>query len=384
MMMLGLVLHSALTYNVVNHGEAWSLKDPESTNIVTDSIVFLIHFFRMPIFFLVAGFFGSMLFYERKPIKMIKNRISRIAYPFIVFLFILWPTIIFTFGYTKTAFSGINKPIEKATESLSTVSDFLPTTTFHLWFLYYLLLITIVSFLLALLLNKSKIITNRITNSFNWLIQKPILRILFFSGITFLLYLFMGTSMVEASVNMTPDLNTFIFHFFFYIIGWVLFKSKHLLDTIMKYDWISFILAIMIATGQGLITQNWNYETMMTQYLNSELIMLSNALIVWLFTFGVTGLFIRYGSNHSIRMRYISDSSYWVYLIHLPLTAIIPAFVWKLPFPAIVKFIIVLSITTLICFTTYHFLVRNTFIGKFLNGKKYPRKMIEKPVANTV
>lgn len=383
-MMLGLVLHSALTYNVVNHGEAWSLKDPESTNIVTDSIVFLIHFFRMPIFFLVAGFFGSMLFYERKPIKMIKNRISRIAYPFIVFLFILWPTIIFTFGYTKTAFSGINKPIEKATESLSTVSDFLPTTTFHLWFLYYLLLITIVSFLLALLLNKSKIITNRITNSFNWLIQKPILRILFFSGITFLLYLFMGTSMVEASVNMTPDLNTFIFHFFFYIIGWVLFKSKHLLDTIMKYDWISFILAIMIATGQGLITQNWNYETMMTQYLNSELIMLSNALIVWLFTFGVTGLFIRYGSNHSIRMRYISDSSYWVYLIHLPLTAIIPAFVWKLPFPAIVKFIIVLSITTLICFTTYHFLVRNTFIGKFLNGKKYPRKMIEKPVANTV
>ena len=62
MMLLGLVLHSALTYNVTNHGHAWLLKDPESTNIATDSIVFLIHFFRMPIFFLVAGFFGSMLF----------------------------------------------------------------------------------------------------------------------------------------------------------------------------------------------------------------------------------------------------------------------------------------------------------------------------------
>ena len=46
MMMLGLVIHSALTYNVTNHGEAWALKDPESTSIVTDSIVFLIHFFR--------------------------------------------------------------------------------------------------------------------------------------------------------------------------------------------------------------------------------------------------------------------------------------------------------------------------------------------------
>ena len=119
-------------------------------------------------------------------------------------------------------------------------------------------------------------------------------------------------------------------------------------------------------------------------WLVAELIMLSNAFIVWLFTFGITGLFIRYGSKYSKKMRYISDSSYWVYLIHLPLTAIIPAFIWEFPLPAFVKFIIVLSLTTLICFATYHYLVRNTFIGKFLNGKKYPRNIKEKPVANTV
>ena len=215
MMLLGLVLHSALTYNVVSHGDAWSLKDPESTNIATDSIVFLIHFFRMPIFFLVAGFFGSMLFYERKPIKMIKNRISRIAYPFIVFLFILWPAIIFTFEYTKTSFLGNNEPFKKAVESLSSISDFFPTSTFHLWFLYYLLIITFVSFILALLLKKAKKITNKITISFDWIIKKPILRVFFFSGITFLLYVVMKTSMVEVSVYLTPDFNTFIFHFFF-------------------------------------------------------------------------------------------------------------------------------------------------------------------------
>tara|TARA_B100001063_G_scaffold240420_1_gene265399 strand:- start:2299 stop:3462 length:1164 start_codon:yes stop_codon:yes gene_type:complete len=384
MMMLGLVLHSALTYNVVNHGEAWTLKDTESTSIVTDSIVFLIHFFRMPIFFLVAGFFGAMLFYERSPIRMIKNRISRIGYPFIIFLFILWPTIIFTFGYTEAVFSGNNEPLIKATESLSNITDFIPTTTFHLWFLYYLLLITFVSFLFALSLKKSKNITNKITGGFNWLIKKPILRILFFAGTTFLLYLSIGTSMVEVSVYLTPELKTFIFHFFFYIIGWILFKSKHLLETFMKYDWISFILAIIIATIQGLITQNWDSETMMSQYLSSEWVMLSNAFIIWLFLFGITGLFIRYGSNHSTRMRYISDASYWVYLIHLPLTAIIPSLIWKLPLTGIVKFIIVLSITTFICFTTYHYLVRNTFIGKFLNGRKYTRKRKEKPVANNV
>ena len=382
MMMLGLVLHAALTYNVIDHGEAWTLKDPESTSLVTDSIVFLIHFFRMPIFFLVAGFFGSMLFYERTPTRMIKNRISRIAFPLIVFLIILWPAIIFTFNYTEAVFSESSNPLLQASESLATISDFLPTTTFHLWFLYYLILITFASVLLALLLKKSKKITNKITLLFNWIIQKPILRILFFSGITFLIYLFMGTSLVEVSVYLTPDLNTFIFHFFFYIVGWVLFKSKHLLDTMMRYDYLYFFLAILIATIQGLITQNWNTETMLNQYLNSELIMLSNAFIIWLFVFGITGLFIRYGSKHSNRMRYISDSSYWVYLIHLPLTAIIPAFIWELPFPAIIKFLIVLSLTTIICFLTYHYFVRNTLIGKFLNGKKYPIKLKEKSVGN--
>jgi len=186
--------------------------------------------------------------------------------------------------------------------------------------------------------------------------------------------MFMGTSMVEVSVNLTPDLNTFLFHFFFYIIGWVLFKSKHLLGTMIRFDWISLILAIIIATTQGLITQNWDSETIMTQYLNSELIMLSNAFIIWLFTFGITGLFIRYGSKHSTKMRYISDSSYWVYLIHLPLTAIIPAFIYDLPFSAITKFLFVLLLTSFICFVSYHYLVRGSFIGKFLNGRKYPRK----------
>ncbi len=88
-MLLGLVLHSALTYNVTNHGDTWSLKDPQTTHVFSDYIVFLIHSFRMPIFFLVAGFFGAMLFYERQLIKMIRNRISRIVYPFIVFIFIL-------------------------------------------------------------------------------------------------------------------------------------------------------------------------------------------------------------------------------------------------------------------------------------------------------
>tara|TARA_B110000902_G_scaffold185109_1_gene209582 strand:+ start:896 stop:2038 length:1143 start_codon:yes stop_codon:yes gene_type:complete len=378
-MLLGLVLHSALTYNVTNHGNAWEIKDPESNYILTDFIVLLIHSFRMPIFFLVAGFFGSMLFYERGVIQMFKNRISRIVFPFIVFLFILSPIIYFSFSYTIAVFEN---PFVNSTQLFSNIFVFIPKGTSHLWFLYYLIYVTLITSLLGLLLKKSKNISNKITNIFNWIIKRSITRIAFFSSFTFLILTYLETSMVNASTSLIPDLNTFVFYFFFYIVGWILFKSKGLLNSFMKYDWQFVAFAVFLIITQGLLIQYSGMD--LKPNSNSAILISFNSIIVWLFIFGITGLFIRYGSKHSKRMRYISDSSYWVYLIHLPLTAIIPAFIWEFPLPALVKFIIVLSLTTLICFATYHYLVRNTFIGKFLNGKKYPKKIKEKPVANTV
>ncbi|WP_238474617.1 acyltransferase family protein [Maribacter algarum] len=370
MMLLGLVLHSALTYNVTFHGESWSLKDPETTHIFSDSLVFLIHSFRMPIFFVVAGFFGAMLFYERQPMRMVKNRVSRIIFPFVVFLFILWPITIFAFGYTDAVFSNQGNPFEIATQALSHFSDFIPRTTSHLWFLYYLALITSITVILGLLLKNIPKLTQTATRVFNWVIQRPITRILFFSGIIFLILNILGTSMVDASVSLIPDLNTFVYFLFFYLIGWVLYKSKQHLKTFMRYDWICTILAIVLATIQGLTIQNSG----LAPNGNSIMLILYSSVVVCLFMFGITGLFIRYGSKYSARMRYISDSSYWVYLIHLPITAILPGFISKLHLPAAVKFMIVLSTTAIICFVSYHYFVRSTFIGKFLNGRKYPRK----------
>jgi glucan biosynthesis protein C len=42
MMLLGLVIHSAITYGVINYGNAWSLKDPETTHLSNDFIVYFI------------------------------------------------------------------------------------------------------------------------------------------------------------------------------------------------------------------------------------------------------------------------------------------------------------------------------------------------------
>ena len=85
----------------------------------------------------------------------------------------------------------------------------------------------------------------------------------------------------------------------------------------------------------------------------------------------VMSLFIRFCSRPSKRLRYLSESSYWVYVIHLPLVFFIPAFFHQSEMNLLIKFLINSAIVTAACFVSYHYLVRKTFIGKFLNGRKF-------------
>ena len=133
----------------------------------------------------------------------------------------------------------------------------------------------------------------------------------------------------------------------------------------MQYDWLSLIIGVVIFSIYFFMNSGFSYI--------SHIIIKS--IMVWLFIFSITGLFIRYASSHSSIMRYISDASYWIYLIHLPLTAIIPALISGWMIPATLKFLFVLIITSMLCFLSYHYFVRGTFIGQFLNGRRYSSRL---------
>lgn len=365
MMLLGLVLHAALTYGTLDYGNAWTMKDDSSTSFVMDYIVSVIHNFRMPIFFVVAGFFGALLFFERSPRRMLWNRTARIFFPFIVFVVLLSPTIIFAFTYSKSVFSGVENPLASSLAIFSNPLLFIPPRTFHLWFLYYLFFISIFSFGLGYLFESMPRFTNWSTQVFNRILNQPILRVGVFSALTVVLLFIMNSTWVTTSTSWVPDWRTFLFYFFFYGFGWILFKSKTHLDTFKKYDWTFTILALVVIS-----TQFFLYSS-----LGFALTIVFKSVAVWLFVFGITGLFIRYGSQHSHLMRYNSDSSYWIYLLHLSIVATIPGLIAHWHVSALFKFFFVFLLTSLICVITYHYFVRATFIGKFLNGRKYSRNL---------
>jgi hypothetical protein len=99
---------------------------------------------------------------------------------------------------------------------------------------------------------------------------------------------------------------------------------------------------------------------------------LGYGLVMWLLIFGTLGFFQARCPDHSPAWRYVADSSYWIYLAHLPLVALLQIWMASWPWPGVVKFALLNLIAFTVLFATYHYLVRSTFLGQMLNGQRYP------------
>ena len=82
------------------------------------------------------------------------------------------------------------------------------------------------------------------------------------------------------------------------------------------------------------------------------------------------GLFETLLSRERPGVRYVSDASYWLYLVHVPLIIAGQALLRGLNLPAIVKFTLLIAVATMILLVSYRFLVRYTWIGRLLNGPR--------------
>ena len=70
MMLLGIYLHAGVAYS--EYG-SWPWKDGTTTGLFDVSLG-LIHVFRMPVFYVLAGFFAALLYERRGARGFLRNR----------------------------------------------------------------------------------------------------------------------------------------------------------------------------------------------------------------------------------------------------------------------------------------------------------------------
>jgi len=90
-MLLGIVLHAAMSFLGF---PIWPAVDTKSDPVVFGWILDSIHGFRMPLFFLVSGFFTAMMCQKRGVRALIKHRALRIGVPLLAGTLIVFPVMI--------------------------------------------------------------------------------------------------------------------------------------------------------------------------------------------------------------------------------------------------------------------------------------------------
>jgi ABC-type multidrug transport system ATPase subunit/peptidoglycan/LPS O-acetylase OafA/YrhL len=368
-LLLGVAFHAALSFMPGWPPGIWAMVDNSPSQFLSDA-GFVAHIFRMSLFFFIAGFFGRLLFRKLGAGGFWANRAKRIAVPLVVGWVVLFPLImwIWSMGLNKV-FNGHVPPMPE----LPKIPGAFPLT--HLWFLYELLILYAgVLALRALVVRFDG--QNKLRNLVDSMVEASIrMRIAVFTlGIPLagtlmtLPMWFYWQGIPTPDMSLIPELPATTGFATAFIFGWLVHRSPAALQAISR-GWFANLALGIVATGWLLHTL---HATPMAQPgFTKTLFALAFGVAVWGWVLGLTGAALRFLANYSAARRYIADASYWIYLAHLPVVAALQVWVGHWPLHWGVKYPLILVASFALLFTSYHWLVRPTFIGQLLNGRKH-------------
>lgn len=363
MMWLGIVLHVAVNHMVGKSPLFW--RDPETT-VAANFLMAFIHTFRMPVFFILAGFFVALLMVRRGAAGMLKHRLRRIGLPFLIF----WPLIFVITGTLVKQYLSL-MPLGADGRPPQLPEGQLPNTM-HLWFLYYLLWFCAIAALCSVL---ARFIPERTKNGMAEAWKVLASSWWGFLALTLPLALtgaFYWNGIVAPDGSFLPNVAELVHNGLFFTFGLCLYRHQEsILPLYVKHCWryAGAGLAFFII-GMG-VFDAFDKNPHVMPHVQAIIAFLYYGTS-WLWSFALIGLFMRYLPAQNRFLAFIADSSYWVYLVHMPFTVGFGVLLYGAPYGALTKMAANLAATTTVCLLTYLLLVRHTPVGTLLNGRRHP------------
>lgn len=357
MMFLGIYLHSVVAYSP--HG-GWPFKPPQVTTMLDPTMVW-IHAFRMPAFYVMAGFFAALL-YERYGLRRAAdNRFWRIVIPFIVGWIILFPLVMFMVILSRA-------DLDSAIGFIMSGRFLAHAHPMHLWFLEYLIVLYLLAIACIGIVRRLLTLDVRVflLGLFGRVVRSPWAP-LPFALLSFLTLLPMQNASLDDPPSFVPATRIVAAYAIPFFFGWLLYLNADLLETLRKRAWLhggaaALTSLVYVATVYSIVDRGVAFYAVRGVL----------ALAMWCLILGVIGLFLRCFSGHSPLRRYFCDSSYFLYIAHLPMIMAFQLILLNVALPPLAKIPLVLFATVAVLLPIYHFGVRPTFVGAVLNGRRYP------------
>jgi peptidoglycan/LPS O-acetylase OafA/YrhL len=372
-LLLGIIGHMSMSFWPIPF---WPIRDNDPSSFLLTSFG-VAHIFRMSLFFVIAGFFARLLLEKKGPRGFIADRAKRIGVP----LLVGWP-LLFAAFIAVIVWSAIRAGTWESMQAQPQPALTWGTIPLlHTWFLYVLLWLYVATLAvvgLVRLVDRGGGIASAADRVVRVIVKTHLAPIVL--GLPLFAVFAFAESWIPWGGIRTPDMGLvpnlaacvgFATAFGF---GWLLHRQIELLSVWRRW----WPLHLAAAAGLTLACLSYaaaaaNPAAIAEMGLADRL--LSSAaypLAIWTWSFGLIGLATAVLTKENKTIRYLADSSYWLYLIHLPVAMVFQVLFANVAWAWFVKFPLMLAVSMAIMLLCYQLLVRNTFIGSVLNGKRIP------------
>lgn len=248
----------------------------------------------------------------------------------------------------------------------------------HLWFLWFLCILTTVSVgLCALAQGLGRLTGIRIVAAWKRVCASPVCLVIVV-GITVFAQLPMhnwGSDPMfgpDTSTGLVPPIEELAYYGVFFLFGVLAYQWRGLEFSIPIY-WIAAIpiaLFVFLPLGLYVVFEPAEAARDFGEASLRPLSVAIQSLYPWLMIFGFFGLFRLCMKGKSRVARYLSDASYWMYLIHLPIVIALQGAFHSLPWGPWAQFLVVSAIGFAASLLSYALCIRRTPLGWILHGRR--------------
>jgi glucans biosynthesis protein C len=362
-MFLGIFIHAAISYLPSGLTELiWGIQE-ETTSPVLGVLFWWVHTFRLPLFFVIAGFFTLLVYDTKGPRAFVIHRARRLLVPLALGVALLLP-MSYLFFWSCGVINGRVSDVDLWSfeyEPHVLANLFGPM---HLWFLQDLLLLTLIALALWQVQDR---LGGRQRSMAPWPAWASALAP-FALSLPAVLVLWISSAPVISHRNtFVPDLPRLVYYGLFFAAGTALYRWRQLPRV---FAWPCVHLALSLLATVGLLALLPEQLSGRPDLLRRLVFATCAALVAWLSIFGFMGLALRHIKGQHPTAHYLADASYWIYLCHMPLVCALQLNLFRLPVAPELKCAIILGITVTLGLLTYQTMVRYTVIGAFLHGPR--------------
>lgn len=367
---LGVVLHAGLAYM---SPPAWVVVDA-AADAAVNPLFFTIHMFRMSLFFVLAGFFARLLYRKRGAAGFFLDRLKRVAGPLVLFWLPVLAAII-----TVAILAALKANPALATQPPAPppalTAETFPLT--HLWFLYMLLLLYAVCVPLRGLLafiDSGGALRRAADGVFGFVIRWDLTPLVFGLPLWLLIQVqpqwdhWLGIPTPDK--GFVPNALACAAYLSAFVFGWCLHRNADRLEMVRKKGFLNLFSAVALTLLAQWLGGHQAETDAVTGGAWRALYSAAYVLGLWSWCLGLIGVALRFLDRPSRFWRYVADSAYWVYLVHLPLVMLMQYALLDLSAPYFVKLPLAVFGTLFLSLLSYQLLVRYSFIGAILDGRK--------------